>query len=66
MGEFPCVEHLVDKACWFLSLSEGDLATLSLGKAARRWMNQETWQTTWSVSGRSCMKVKFVGLSVLF
>ena len=43
VGELPNVEPLVDKACWFLSLSEGDLTTSSLGKAARGWINEEIW-----------------------
>ena len=43
VGELASVEPLVDKACWFLSLSEGDLTTLSLGKAAREWINLEIW-----------------------
>ena len=41
VGELAGVEALVDKACWFLSLSEGDLTTLPLDKAAREWINQE-------------------------
>ena len=43
VGELASVEPLVDKSCWFLSLSEGDLTTLSLDKTAREWVNQEIW-----------------------
>ena len=37
-GGLANVEPQVDEASWFLSLSEGDLSILSVGKAARQCM----------------------------